>query len=315
MNEITIDKLLDTSTKYVFSYKLFLAEIMKDCIHYYHDESCETIAKEYIQEIHVQNKYVHYMPSVLGGNTEDNTDSKRVTFDLLFYARLPKKYGYKLIKINLELQSKFNPGYDLLNRMIFYESRNISNQYQTHFEKLDYNRIIPLYTIFICMNPPMKKQDGINCYVKNEVQLHGHIHEKRQTYTKHKGFMIYLSRKDSQIRCIQMCGIILNNQLSVQEKIKRLKNELNIDLDELTEKEMTNMCDYSAYIRNLGKQEGISQGIKQGIEQGIEQGKLNGIIDSLRSIMKRLNLTLDDAIIAMDVPENLRERCRQALTN
>ena len=111
--------------------------------------------------------------------------------------------------------------------------------------------------------------------------------------------------------------------MSVQEKIKRLKNELNIDLDELTEKEMTNMCDYSAYIRNLGKQEGIKlgikqgieQGISQGIEQGIEQGKLNGIIDSLRSIMKRLNLTLDDAIIAMDVPENLRERCRQALMN
>ena len=64
-----------------------------------------------------------------------------------------------------------------------------------------------------------------------------------------------------------------------------------------TKKEINDMC-------NLG--EGL---YNEGIIQGIEQG----IIDSLRNLMKNSNYTLEEAISLINVPEKYIEKCRKRI--
>ena len=186
-----------------------------------------------------------------------------------------------------------------MNRMIYYESRNISNQLNRDFKDKEYDSIVPVYSIMICMNPPKYKQDGINIYSKNENHKYGNVCEDENIYSKHKIVMVYLSCKESQMRSIQMCNILLSNTLSTFEKKKQLKEQLNIDVDEITEKEMSNMCDYSAYIRS----------------QGISQGESNAFIASVKNIMENCNLSFEDALKVIKVPEKFHDACRKAIYN
>ena len=54
---------------------------------------------------------------------------------------------------------------------------------------------------------------------------------------------------------------------------------------------------------------GIKQGIKQGIEQGIEQGKVN----SVRTLMKTMNWSADQAMKALQIPEKQQSVYRKIL--
>lgn len=54
--------------------------------------------------------------------------------------------------------------------------------------------------------------------------------------------------------------------------------------------------------------EGMEKGIEKGIEQGIEKG-----IDSIKKLMKNMSWTIDQAMNALEVPEDKREKYRQTI--
>ena len=55
--------------------------------------------------------------------------------------------------------------------------------------------------------------------------------------------------------------------------------------------------------------EGMKKGIKKGIEKGIELSLTN----SIKKLMKNMNLTIDQAMDVLEVPENERKKYRQAI--
>lgn len=54
--------------------------------------------------------------------------------------------------------------------------------------------------------------------------------------------------------------------------------------------------------------EGMEKGIEKGIEQGIEKG-----IDSIKKLMKNMNLTIEQAMNALEIPEDKREKYRKSI--
>ena len=77
-----------------------------------------------------------------------------------------------------------------------------------------------------------------------------------------------------------------------------------------TEKEMDHMCNLSKGVENRGIRKGIRIGMDQGITKGHEEERLN----SIRSLMETLNLTLDQAMQALKIPGSEREKYLQMFT-
>lgn len=62
-----------------------------------------------------------------------------------------------------------------------------------------------------------------------------------------------------------------------------------------------------------GIEQGIKQGIKQGMEQGLEQGLVNGFLHSIESLVKSMGVSIERAMVILDVPEADRPKYRELL--
>lgn len=57
------------------------------------------------------------------------------------------------------------------------------------------------------------------------------------------------------------------------------------------------------------EEKGMEQGIKQGIKQGIEQG----LLDSIRSVMTKLKVDIDESMDILDIPIEKRNHFAQLI--
>ena len=77
------------------------------------------------------------------------------------------------------------------------------------------------------------------------------------------------------------------------------------------------MCNYSDGVLERGIEQGIERGIEQGIERGIEQGiergMQSGIENSIRNLMESMKWTVDQAMAALQIPEEKREAYRSKI--
>ena len=64
-----------------------------------------------------------------------------------------------------------------------------------------------------------------------------------------------------------------------------------------------------------GLRQGFETGIKDGLRQGFETGKKRAAIRSIINVMKNMSLTFDQAVSALDIPENEREEYRKFVEN
>ena len=75
------------------------------------------------------------------------------------------------------------------------------------------------------------------------------------------------------------------------------------------------MCNLSQGAIEKGIQKGMQQGIQQGLQQGIGQGREEERIASVRNLMQNLHMTAEDAMKALNIPQEDRDRIKQALAN
>lgn len=71
------------------------------------------------------------------------------------------------------------------------------------------------------------------------------------------------------------------------------------------EREVSLMCNLSKGIED--------RGIAKGLEQGLEQGVENGLLSSIRNLMETMNWSCTQAMNALKIPEQNRERYEQIL--
>lgn len=305
---------LDSSCKKLLANKVILAWILQNCVEEYGGFSREEIEK-FIEGVpNVSQEAVHQDETVMikGGCNEDSSMTEgTITYDIRFNAIAPcpidnrnraVRFEKKVrLGMDIEGQTDFYPGYPLSKRGIYYGSRMISSQYGRVFNNSHYEKIEKVYSIWICINPPRYRRNSVNLYKFHEEQLYGEVKEKKENYDLITIVMICLGDEDAKEYqgLLRLLSVLFSAKKSVNEKMEILRAEFGIAMTQKLESEVKEMCNYSKYVIEKGLEIGIKQGREEGLKQGIEEG----IFNAVRNLLKNTNMTLEQVMKALEIPE------------
>ena len=225
------------------------------------------------------------------GNEDISQNEGTVYYDVRFNAIAPstEEHGNIRLIINAEAQNRFKPKYPLTKRAVYYGSRLISAQNGTVFTKSDYQKLLKVYSIWICVNPAKKFRNTITRYSLKPETIIGNAVEAPENYDLINIVMVCLGKMEewNDNNLIKFLGVLFQNELSAREKKDILERDFNIPMTETFESEVDDMCNLSQGVAEeamqkgieKGRQEGIQKGIEQGIEQGLQQGRIYALIE------------------------------------
>ena len=302
----------DAACKRVLSEKAILARIMKACLAEYQNCPVCDIEEKYI-EGQPQVSSVPVLPdeegSVISGlDTEDKSVHEgTVTYDIRFRAIAPDSGELIGLIVNVEAQNNFYPGYPLTKRGVYYCSRMISSQYGREFTGPHYEKLKKVYSIWICMNPPRRRENTITRYRLTEEHLVGEAVEPVQNYDLLSIVMLCLGGPDGENYdgVLRMLDVLLSHETSEAEKRRILQDDYDIQMTRTLESEVSVMCNLSKGV--------MEKGIAKGMEKGRAEGMEKGILTSIRSLMETMGWTLDQAMTALKVPEAEQQTYRSLL--
>lgn len=279
------NKKCDEQLKKTLAIKIFLANILKDCLEEFKDYDQYDIADKFIEgepEISVEAVHENEKEIIKGMDREDAI----VRYDILFYAYVPSLSGKVKLIINIEAQNDFSPKYPLLKRAVYYCSRLISDQYNKEFSNSEYGKIKKVVSIWICCDPPKNKQNTITRFSLKEQNIIGEAKYNFKDYDLLDIVMVCLGQRDSENykNCLKLIEVITSSDLSAQERLDIMKNDFNIKITKNIEEEVTSMCN-------------VSYGIER---RGIEKNT----VTLLKNVMNNLHLTLEQAMKALGIPES-----------
>ena len=305
----------DAAVKRVLSEKIILAWILKTCVHEYKDCDVLEIAEKYI-ESEPQISSVSILPNetnkslIRGANTEDSSINEgTILYDIRFYATAPKSEGLMSLIINIEAQNDYYPGYSLITRGIYHCSRMISSQYNIDFSHAKYQEIKKVYSIWICRNPPKKRENTITRYRFREENIIGEVKEKEAYYDLATIIIVCLGENgdNRHSELLNLLDILLSQRIEPNIKKEILERDFDIKMSQKLESEVSEMCNLSKGLIEEGIAQGKLMGIAEGRLKGLTEGKLEGIaetqLESIKNIMETLGLTAKQAMEALKIDQ------------
>lgn len=290
-------RMYDAACKNVLSEKWIIASILKGCVAEYRDCSMSDIVSKYLlgtPEVGTTKVEPDIAPKIESQHTEDKSETEgTVTFDIRFTAKAPSDDQPIELIINIEAQNKFNPGYSLLKRAIFYCSRMISSQYGTVFTKSQYDKIKKVYSIWICTAPTQDFSYTISQYSMQKTDLIGSTHPKKEEYDLLTPIFVCLGSKtykEIKNNLLSMLNLVLLDNISPEEKTKELSERFSIHLTPHLENGVREMCNLS---------EGIEQ---RGVERGINLGKQEEKVATALRMIKSNTLSLEQIATFLELP-------------
>ena len=297
----------DAACKEFLSDKLILACILKGCTEEFKDCDVHDIETKYIEGdpevgtvgVHPEttNEQKPTTDRIHGINTESTSDTEgMIVFDIRFYAMTPTRERVKLI-INIEAQNRFNPGYPLIKRGIYYGCRQVSAQYGSEFTHAHYGEIKKVYSIWICFNPPKALRNTMRMYHITEKHLIGDIKENAENYDLMSVVMICLgTQKDERYTgLLKLLDVFMSEVSDFNTKSIVLKSEFGAMMPERLQQKELKMCNYSDFI--------YEKGVTDGEVKGEAKGKAEGKAEALIHLMKNLKLTFEQALVGLSIPE------------
>ena len=288
----------DAACKRLLANKVILAWIMKSCLEEYKTHSINEIAEKYIEgvpqiaeaTVNPDEETCNCGEQIRGVKNEDSTIQEgTITYDIRFLAIVPGTGETIRLMVNVEAQNDFYPGYPIIKRALYYCSRMISSQYGSEFTETHYENIRKVYSIWICSNPPKRRENTITRYSIQEENLIGQVSERKENYDLLTVVMICLGHADDDnyTGVLKLLGVLLSSEKEAEEKKKILQDDFDIAMTKTLESEVSVMCN-------------LSKGVEErGIARGLETGTLNAI----RNLMETLKLTAEQAMEALKVPE------------
>ena len=284
-------KSYDAACKAVLADRYILANILKECVEEFRDESIEFIACECIQgspeisAVPVRADEAERL-RLDGLNTEDVSLTEPVIhYDIRFRAVLPRTNRPIKLIINVEAQNDFSPGYSLLRRAIYYCCRMISAQYGTIFSHSAYDDIEKVYSIWICTHPSEEWSYTITKYAMQERNLIGNARAEVEEYDLIVPIMVCLGKKKYQELkgLFRLLNLVLLHRGRDDRSIvlSELKEKFNVIMTPHLEKGVAEVCNLSEGVYR----DGVAFGIEQGLEQGLEQGRKETVLALLREKM------------------------------
>ena len=111
-----------------------------------------------------------------------------------------------------------------------------------------------------------------------------------------------------------MLDVLLGSETSAAEKRKILENEYHIQMTQKLESEVSGMCNLSKGVLEKGLERGRELGRTEGVELGLAKGMVKSRIADLRNLMETMNLSMEQAMAALKVPEAERQKYRELLS-
>ena len=293
----------DAACRRLLSEKIILAWIMKSCLEEYRNCDVNEIAEKYIEGM-PQVGEVAVMPGetntakVRGVSNEDTVLGEgRITYDIRFVALAPGTDEPIQLIINVEAQGKFNTGYPIIKRAIYHCSRMISAQYGTEFTHSEYQKIKKVYSIFVCMTPPQKRQNSITRYRLTEENLVGNVKEAVKNYDLLSVVILCLGGADDENYdgVLKLLDVLLSSETGVAERRRILRDDFDIPMTETLEAEVQAMCNLSQGVEEKGRIKGRAE--------GRAEGRTEGLLASIRSLMANTGWPLEKAMEILGVPE------------
>lgn len=270
--------------------KQILARILKTCVKEFHDCPIKDIEEKYIKgtpRVHEVAAHRDETAEFIDGMGREDVGMKEkpITYDIFFRVLSPKDDEMLEMIINVESQKDFYPGYPLIKRGIYYCSRMISSQYGTEMPDTCYEKLKKVYSIWICSNPPKYRKNTITAYSMKEQNLVGSVAEKEENYDMLTVLTVCLGGfgDENYEGILRMLDVLLSDRILPEEKKKILKDEFDVAMTKTMEREAMEMCN-------------LSQGI-------VDRTTINYII----SMMKNLNLSEEECMEALDIPQEHRE--------
>ena len=244
--------------------------------------------------------------------TEDiDADDGKIVYDI----RFPLYYNNRTIKflINVEAQkstSYSKLGYHIESRIAYYMARMVSSQKNVEFIKSNYDDLKDIYSIWICMDTEGGEDSIIELGIQPRL-LYGKSNwiPKRSIMN---GAIIRIrdvkDREESKNKLIAMLEVLLSSTKK-KEKMQQLEG-YGLKMTTELEWSVRDMCNISEAILERGLEEGLERGRKEGLERGLEKNQL----DNIAKLMKKLNLTEEEAMDMLDIDEKNRKRYHKLLS-
>jgi predicted transposase/invertase (TIGR01784 family) len=225
------------------------------------------------------------------------------SFDIKFKVQIPGDDRESDLIINIESQNKYNPGYTLEKRGIYYLSRLISSQYNVEFTKSNFDKLKKCYSIWICVNAPQETANTVTEYRFKPEHIVGEVPDCPQKYDLMSLIMINLGSKDKNysgvIKMLDQLLVELENNRKTATDI--LENEYQIYYKTI-EEEALGMCNLSSGI--------YEKGMDKGFALGKDEGILKGKIDTVKNMLKE-GMTLETALKFAGLDKEIYEKNKE----
>lgn len=277
---------LDYQIKKVLSCKPILARILAEVVEECKDMSYNEIEKSIEGDVLIDRVPIEPgLFNIVGNSQEDfQVGEGCVRYDIRTYLKLDKYSEPELAKIliDVEAQKDEYTGYDLPIRGIFYCSRMISSQLGQEFsvstnDAVKYGNIKKVYSIWICPEVAQKRANCIEKFCINKEMLCGNDNDDDR-YDLMSTIIIKLSKKHdtdgANNTLINMLTDLFNETISAEKKIKILEQKYQLPITEEVEREVADMCTYTTYVENKGREREIFSSVQEGdysIKRGAEK--------------------------------------------
>lgn len=282
--------LYDDAIKRILAYIPVLARILQGCVPEFKDIEIDEIEKL----IEPKNIKVSQNCSKIDGKATDDVSvqGQVILYDVVFDAFVPTINDSTKIIVNIEAQNNFYPGYALERRAAYYCCRLIASQKGREFEHSNFDDIKKVYSIWICTSPPAYCQNTITAYRLEPINVFGNAPTNPSKYDVLEFVVVCLSDDFENVgnETVEFLNVLLSTKLAAIKKKAILENQFNIKITEKFGKEINEMCNLSAGIR----------------EDGVRETRAKNIA----SIMRKINYSFDAAVNLLDIPVEEHEDYR-----
>ncbi len=121
-----------------------------------------------------------------------------------------------------------------------------------------YDMLQKVYSIWICPDPAKKRRNGIFRYHTMEEIVYGTPYAVAEQYDLTEVIVINLgeAEKSSENEILDLLNVLFSSTIFSDEKKKRLSTDYNISMTEEFESEVTEMCNLSDAVFELGEERG-----------------------------------------------------------
>ena len=172
-------------------------------------------------------------------------------------------------------------------------------------KNLNYNKLKKIFSIWVCMDVQNYRADSIQEYRITEKVLHGNFHDDIKNYDLMTIIILNLGENPTTHKLLNLLHLIFMDLKSSEEKAKILRETFQIEISHDVKEELEKMGGLMETLLNIAKK----QAAKQAAEKAATETKIKvaeetekaTLLKNIRSLMKTLNLTAQQAMDALQI--------------